>query len=434
MIVAVVDGFSSGRHVVRELRKLGAECAHVRSSPRLSDYYEATFQPQDYAYDLGYDPDPAAAAGRLRSLGAEYVVPGTESGVELADVLAGLTGLPGNAPGLSGARRSKFLMSEALAQAGLDHPRSILVKSPEEAAAWFADAAPPTGAGLGTAAGSQTVVVKPVDSAGSDRVRICRTAARAAEAAAEILSANNLFGHANETAVVQEFLEGPEFYVNTVTVDGRHHVVETWQYTKSRSPEGAPLFDFEEPVDPSRPEAKLLRAYVCSALTALGVRTGAAHSEVVLTARGPVMIDPGARLGGGVLPQVSADLTGHSHASLLALSIVAPATFERVPLPLSWDDPVRYVSLINHGPGHSRTTQWSERIAGLPTAAAVAALPPDGAFLPRTTDLLTSPGFVYLTAEPEESGADGAGRRSAAQIERDYAAIRAWEREALYTG
>ncbi|MBO1416847.1 ATP-grasp domain-containing protein [Streptomyces sp. FH025] len=409
-LVAVVDGYSSGAHLVRELLDRGAACLHVRSSPTVNPYYQATFNPSHYVDDLGHDPDPAAVAARLTARGIQHVVAGTESGVALADHLAHLTGRPGNVLELAPARRNKFRMAEALADAGLDAPRSTLATDPDEAAQWF------------TGSGSDAVVVKPVDSAASDHVRICRNAVEVSRAAADVLESANLFGTPNRTVLLQEFLEGPEYYVNTVSVDGRHLVVETWRYTKSRTPDGAPVFDFEEPADPESPQVQGLHRYLSEALTALGIRNGAAHSEVVLTSRGPVLIDPGARLGGGVLPWVSAKLAGHSHAGLLAAGIVNPPELSAAALPLRWERPIRYVSLINHFPGTVADLGWRDRLADLPTAVAVAALPSPGTHLPRTHDLLTSPGFLYLSGTTHE------------EVEADYRTIRGWERSPLYTG
>lgn len=407
--VAVVDGYSSGTHLVKELLDRGAEVLHVRSSPTLNPYYAATFCAADYAEDLGHDPDPAVVAARLTARGVGHVVPGTESGVALADRLAHLTGLPGNCFGLSTARRSKFRMAQVLSAAGLDAPRSSLVSTGAGAAEWF------------TGNASDAVVVKPVHSAGSDHVRICRSAAETSQAAAEVLGAADLFGRPNESALVQEFLQGPEYYVNTVSVDGRHTVVETWRYTKYRTPEGAPIFQYEEPADPEAPETAGITSYVEKALTALGIRTGAAHSEVVLTARGPVLIDPGARLGGGVLPWVYAKLAGHSHAGLLAASITNPAELHTAHLPLRFEQPIRYVSLVNNFPGTVGDQDWAKRLEELPTVMAMAPVSRPGDELPRTRDLLTSPGFLYLTAATQK------------EIEADYRTIRDWERRPLYT-
>lgn len=411
--IAVVDGFSTGRFLVEELVTRGAECVHVRSTPE-AHHYEGTFRPADYLLDLGHHDDPPAVAHRLTQLGVTQVVPGSESGVGLADALAALIGSPANLPELSEARRSKYRMSDALRAAGLDAPASVEVTDATQAVAWF------------TATGLSSVVVKPVDSAGSDRVRVCSAPEAVANAVRAIIGTPNRLGRVDRTAVVQEFLAGPEYYVNTLSENGRHRVVETWRYTKTRTSAGAPIFDYEEPAAAHDPELPRIHQYALAALTALGIRTGAAHSEIVVTRRGPVLIDPGARLGGGVLPWVTAKFTGHSHAGLYADTLLAPDALDRLfgpsaPEPLlRWQQPVRYVSLINHEPGTVHSLAWADRIAALPSAVTLFTPLNPGERIGPTTDLRTSPGFVYLVAESQQEVADA------------YRTIRAWEQQGLY--
>src|SRR5262249_22039052 len=149
------------------------------------------------------------------------------------------------------------------------------------------------------------------------------------------------------------------------------------------------------------PEAALLHDYVRKALTALGIRTGAGHSEVILTDRGPVLIDPGARLGGGVLPWVSTKFLGQSHAGLYAESLINPAGLALLEEDycLHWEQPVRYVSLINRQPGQVRSLAWVDWLSALPTAVAVATGWQVGSEVSATHDLITSPGYVYLVGD-----------------------------------
>lgn len=411
MRVAVVDGYSAGRHLVRQLVDRGVRCVHIRSRPRLAEYYERTFEPTDYELDLGYRTDLATLAAELRGLGVARVVAGTESGVLLAETLALLTDTPANDAGTAQARRSKAAMAAALSAAGLDAPRGAVVRSVDESLAWYATSE------------LATVVLKPVDSAGSDRVFFCGSSGEVRVAAAEILLSSNLFGDSNRTAVIQEALVGPEFYVNTVSVDGHHHIIETWQYRKQRSAEGIPVFDFEEPAELTDGATLVVHDYVQRALNALGIRNGAAHSEVVLTARGPVLIDPGARLGGGVLPWVAEKLIGHSHASVLADSIADPAqlTPQASDYPRPWPQPIRYVSLINRHAGTATELDWQAAITALASCIALSTAITPGTWLPETSALLTSPGFAYLSAASQQ------------EVEADYAEIRKWERTGLYT-
>lgn len=409
--VAVVDGYSSGRHLARHLADSGVRCVHVRSRSWLPDYLEHSFDPGDYELDLGYQPEPAALLATLGRLGIRQVVPGTETGVLLADLIAAELGLPGNDRATGAARRSKFAMARLLAERGLAAPRSALIADAGAAVAWY------------RASGLDSVVLKPVDSAASDRVFFCDSESLVTAAAVEILGASNVFGDANRAAVIQEALVGPELYVNTVSIEGRHHVVETWQYRKARTADGMPVFDFEEPADLSAPATRRVHSYVNRALTALGIRTGAAHSEVVLTDRGPVLIDPGARLGGGVLPWVAEKVIGYSHASVYAASIADPAgvTARAADFPRPWPQPIRYVSLINRHPGVAADLGWVRRLEDLPTCLAVSTGISPGSRLPETSTLLSSPGFLYLSGDSQQA------------VEADYHRIRRWEHAGLYT-
>lgn len=448
MRIAVVDGFGGGRRLARELRDRGAQCIHVKSRPALEANLEATFHPEDYALDLGYDHDAGRLATRLANLGVAWILAGHESGVRTAETLTELAGLPGNTPEPADARRHKQAMALRLHEAGLDAPEGTTVTSAEEAVAWFTavggdtggsagadsglDSGPDTGADTspdsspdtGADSGTAGVVVKPVDGGGADRVRFCTSAAQVHAAVTAILGSALMFGTADRAVMVQEALVGPEYAVDTVSVDGVHLIAETWCPTKRRTPLGAPLFDFEEPADARSAEAEAVHGYVLRALDALGVRHGAAHSEVVLTARGPVLTGLATRLGGAVLPGVAEKFLGHSHISLLADSIVRPRdTLQRAGrAPESWPEPYRHVWLLNQRAGTVRpSARWAAALEALPTAIAVTATAEAGVALPVTQDMATSPGFVALSAADP------------ALIERDYRTIREWERQGPYT-
>jgi hypothetical protein len=81
-----------------------------------------------------------------------------------------------------------------------------------------------------------------------------------------------------------------------------HRVAEIWRYTKRRGPASTPIYDYEEPVPASSPEAHVLRSFAFSVLDALGITDTPAHTEVMLTPTGPVLIETGARLGGATAP------------------------------------------------------------------------------------------------------------------------------------
>jgi biotin carboxylase len=306
MCVVIVDGYAAGAFLADELRHQSVEVLHVRSSADPPAFYRHSLDAERFDVDLGYWADSPELVRMLRERKATAVLAATEPGVDLAERLSELLGLPGNEVGTTSARRDKSVMAERLDAAHLEFARSKVVRSVSAAADWYACC-------------SEPVVVKPAASAGTDGVRFCDSIDAVVVAVERILAPRkNFLGRLNQAALIQERLTGLEYYVNTVSDHGEHKVVECWLYQKRASAASSPIYDFVTPVDPAAEAVRTIVDYVKRALTAIGVRNGPAHSEVILTNRGPVLIDVGARLGGGVLPAVVQRFTGVSHASATA--------------------------------------------------------------------------------------------------------------------
>ncbi|MER6121443.1 ATP-grasp domain-containing protein [Streptomyces sp. NPDC001795] len=409
MTIAIVDGYSTGAALAHRLHSLGVDCLHIQSQQHVNAFLQHSFDPSHYTRDLGYTTNQDALTRRLEQDRVTRVIAGTESGVTLAETLALRLNLPTNMPDRRAARRDKNLMAQAVAAAGLATPLATVASTPDDAARWFGESL------------LDEVVVKPLTSAGTDNVRFCRTENEVRAATAAILGARTIFGEPNQAALVQERLIGDEYYINTVSHEGHHRVAEMWRYTKQIGPAGGPIYDYEEPVAADSPQARNLRDFTFAVLDALGIQATPAHTEVMLTQRGPVLIETGARLGGATSPHIVERYCGVSQTGLTASALIAPDTL------LSFDDrhttwtsAVRNVEFVNHHPG-SADPHAPSRIAELPSVVAVFTAVDPGAPLPPTADLLSSPGYAYLAASTRD------------EVERDYAQLRAWERAGLHT-
>ncbi|MFF4447255.1 ATP-grasp domain-containing protein [Streptomyces sp. NPDC001502] len=408
MKIAIVDGYSTGSLLVKKLIERGVECLHVRSQEVPPARLLPSFVPEYYAADLGHFPDLADAVRALKETGVDRVVAGTECGVVLADTLSHELGLPGNAFDGVEARRDKYAMAGRLADAGLAAPVGFSTTDPDAAVEWFHEA--------GT-----TVVVKPAASAGTDNVHICSTADEVRSACSAVMRSNDYFGNPNPSAVVQKFLVGTEYIVNTVAVDGVQKVSDVWLSMKTDGPAGAPLYDYQQPLPMTAPHVGELVDYAVSAVTALGITNGAAHSEVMLTADGPVLIETGARLMGAMLPDVIERHSGTSHVDLLAVALTDPQAFHAFQdQAVRWNGYVRNIWLINRGAGTSAA--WHDRFRALPTFDRLVTGVREGTPMRATVDMATSPGFVSLTAGTE------------AELDRDQAVIRSMESAGMYAG
>jgi biotin carboxylase len=109
--------------------------------------------------------------------------------------------------------------------------------------------------------------------------------------------------------LVEEYLVGPEYSVETLSEDGRHQVVGITE--KLLGP--PPLFVEVGHVHPAplpRDRAQAVEDLTTDLLTACGYRFGPAHTEVIWTQRGPRIVESQARLGGDRIPRLVRLATG----------------------------------------------------------------------------------------------------------------------------
>ena len=404
--VAIVDPYSTGEHLAAAFAGRGLEAVAVLTMAPPSEW-PGRLRSEHYAAVIDYDDNSAQVAHQLKQLQVRHVLAGSESGVPVADRLAAQLGVPGNDPSSSTARRDKFAMACALARAGLHHARTMRAFTVGHAEKCAYELGWP-------------VVVKPADSAASDRVTIACSMADVAALAADILNASNLFGQCNESVIVQQYLIGEQYAVNTVSRGGGHRLVEVWHDRRTDLGNGRMIYDRMDLLAPRDPRVPILSRYVRACLDALGIVNGPAHSEVMLTARGPVLIETGARLQGGDSVALMRDATGTSQtdAAVLAALDSDGAHAARASDPYAYA-PVTQMFL--QAPADGRIGSDSiERLLRIPGVAGFVHTPTPGAAVRQTVDLLSSPATVYLTAG------------TAQQIDQAYAAVRKLESTDFY--
>ena len=281
--VALVDVYPMSYSIAEAFAAAGATLVRVQSTPEVPTVYRRPPELELFAANIVHDGDLGRSSGRLAELGVDYVLPGGETGVELADALAEALGLPGNGTALSAARRDKAVQQAAVRAAGLPVVEQLVITGEAELLAWCQGR-------------FGRVVVKPIRSAGNDGVAVCRTADEAMAAYRAIVGRRNIFGVANEAALVQDYLAGPEFAVNTVSSRGLHEVTDIWRYAKM-SVNGVVDRHCAASSVPATQSGPLVD-YVFAVLDALGIGYGPTHAEVVVTADGPRLVELGARMCG----------------------------------------------------------------------------------------------------------------------------------------
>ncbi len=152
-------------------------------------------------------------------------------------------------------------------------------------------------------------VMKPPADSGSFGVRQVENAQQFFEHYRRLASATtNDRGQKGSSAVlVEELLDGPEFSVESMTLaSGDTHIIGITRKHLSPPPYFVEMgHDFPAPVSSSAIEECVLRG-----LDAVGYDFGPAHTELRLTARGPVIVEINPRLAGGMIPELVRLATG----------------------------------------------------------------------------------------------------------------------------
>ncbi|MEU2673262.1 ATP-grasp domain-containing protein [Streptomyces sp. NPDC007164] len=133
-------------------------------------------------------------------------------------------------------------------------------------------------------------VAKPTMGSGSLAVRKVRSPGEVAEAWDWLVS----FGVRN--FMVEELLVGPELSVESFSVEGRHSVLAI---TGKDNGDGVVALAHVVPAELSQDEAAAVAALTCRMLDAVGLVEGPAHTEVILTADGPRVVESHNRCAGG---------------------------------------------------------------------------------------------------------------------------------------
>lgn len=189
------------------------------------------------------------------------------------------------------ARRHKYMMHESVREkTDLPVLKQKLCSSLQEAKDFARD--------LFDNNQHEYVVVKPYRGVASESVQLCQNQEEI-ESAFAAIHGSSVFGSKNrhEAVLVQEFLSGQEYAIDVVSRNGDHKVAAVWRYDK-RPANGASFCYFQTRlVDASMdPAVSDICEYVASTLTALGIRYGLSHNEIMLTAdRGPMLIEVNCR-------------------------------------------------------------------------------------------------------------------------------------------
>jgi biotin carboxylase len=164
------------------------------------------------------------------------------------------------------------------------------------------------------------LIVKPSNDSGSKNVYLCKDEAEVSTALHNIVqSKKNIVGQSIDTDIlIEEFLDGPEFSIESVTVNAQTTVIGITKKIVTPYPLSIEVgHDF--PANLNADEENEIRSLVEQSLSVLGVDFAVTHTEVKLTEKGPRIVEVNARPGGDEIPHLVKAVTGIDLKSLAFL-------------------------------------------------------------------------------------------------------------------
>lgn len=398
--IVFVDPFSSTQFLADSLRAASIKVSAVYTKNPRDGYIAQRPELFDDCFNFKSHHDISELAKDLIAAGVTRVYYGSELSVPFADKLTNLV-CPqwANDETTSLYRCDKYQMQEALKIAGLPSVNqtkmSPVLSEKEEKI--LENAIFP-------------VVVKPVNHGAAFGVSICHNLEQTRNAL-QSLAADNPFDYSNEHCLIQEHLMGEEYFIDTFSENGKHHISGVQRYQRDLI-NGRPISRYAEIIDPENNAAQICIEYVLKSLSAVGLKNGFAHTEVMLTANGPRLIEVNPRISGayGTSNKLFQYCGFPSQVALLIDSSQKGSTDKYYG---------RKVYLQNQKEQHPLKPLNTELLATLPSFIEALMLKKPGTIVSLPQSLIDTVAFVLLVNKNEQ------------QLLKDYQKIIEWEKAEL---
>lgn len=384
----IVDAYSTGACLAQELEIYGISCIHVQTTSEILPYGVNNFRPQDFVHNFIATEGTQKLKRHLQEFDPEFIIPGGESGVELADLLSELMNTPGNGTALSPSRRNKWEMATRLHEEGIPAARVSLIADASDLE------------GRVESLGGWPIVIKPVNSGGADGIYICNDGVQVQKAVSNELGKVNQLGFVNEQLLAMEYLAGQQYLVQAISRDGKHYIYEIWRDTRKRVSGAGVVNDRELLIDNLSDEATPIIEYVKKCLDAFGVAIGPSFLEIMVTKTGPMLIEWAARMMGTQDLSTIKKIRGANSVNLCAACYADSAAFyaslqniDRTHLPFE------VIAMINSVSGTVEHRRWLDELSTRPSFLSMIRAPKVGDTVLPTIGISTNYGFIYLAHE-----------------------------------
>lgn len=384
-VILIIDPFSTGALYAPMFKTLGYKCFAILSSATVPQRFVTAFTGDGFEYDQLFSVEDALEHFLPSQVAA--VVAGNELGVEVADRVAAFFDVPGNDPQTSGLRRDKHQMQQALVHHNLRSIPTTLIENAADIETRLATLPPVA-----------QFVLKPVNSFMTDGVEFASSREELAERLrAAPWGAPNSMGEINKGFLVQRFISGPEYVVDMVVSGNTIAVASLCKYSKGEHNGARFVYQGLEVLDPEAEAYQELIEYAKACTQALDIQFGPVHMELILSDEGPVMIEAGARLHGGVAPSLFMECYA---PDLLGMAVDLYTGLKPKAAPSKKIRDGRIVFLINRVAGATLQIDLTKvgQLKALNAYKGHKLFVGDEP-LPLTIDLATCPGIVWLAHE-----------------------------------
>lgn len=319
-VVLIIECVSSSLNYLTDLEKMGYEPV-VMESPIIRKN-----QPSWYTYTsfgakqpkiLFRHPHYKDTLKEVKKLNPVLIVTGADHGLELCLRLSHDLGLKNNSLKNLPKMRDKYVSQQTLKKHGIRCIESIKYTTYAKALKFFKEH-------------DNKVVVKPAKGVSSIGVTVCSTEKELKHAISLAQDKHN-YSVTNKKPIIQEYIDGEEYIVDTVSSNGIIKVSSVYHYHKRLIKGYAPVYERTSAHSPSEKEIKPIVDYALKVVKAVGVEWGPVHGEYKVDKKGPVLIETNCRIPGGSMPRTFLNqIWGHHETDLVLMAYLQPKKFKAI--------------------------------------------------------------------------------------------------------
>jgi len=221
----------------------------------------------------------------LKHINIVAIIPYTEDDVLDAEYFSHCLGTPSNPIETTMCRRDKFEMQEKIKMNGLTSINQKKCSTLSDINEFVS--------------GKSNIkyVIKPIHGAASEDVYLCKNLYELHKRFNQMINKKNNCDIVNSECLVQEFIDGEDWIVNSVSRNGIHKIVNVMRSYKTVINDREFMY-IETSLINAKDVPHELCIYAINLLNALDIKNGAGHAEIKLSSNGPCLIEIGARVGG----------------------------------------------------------------------------------------------------------------------------------------